>query len=54
MTSLEAHRRRRFRGRDPSEGHRTATPLVALAPVFTVVGHETLGHRHMADALGQL
>jgi len=25
-----------------------------LAPVVTVVGYETVGHRHMADALDQL
>jgi low temperature requirement protein LtrA len=28
--------------------------VVALAPVVTVVGYETLGHRHMADAVRQL
>jgi hypothetical protein len=27
---------------------------VMLAPVVTVVGYETVGHRHMADALDQL
>ncbi len=28
--------------------------VVALAPVVTIVGYETLGHRHMADAVGRL
>jgi low temperature requirement protein LtrA len=28
--------------------------VLALAPVVTVVGYETLGHRHMADALERL
>jgi Bacterial low temperature requirement A protein (LtrA) len=28
--------------------------VVALAPVVTVVGFETLGHRHLADVLRQL
>jgi len=28
--------------------------ILALAPTVTVVGYETLGHRHMADALEQL
>ena len=28
--------------------------VLALAPVVTVVGYETLGHRHMADALDRL
>jgi low temperature requirement protein LtrA len=28
--------------------------VLALAPVVTIVGYETLGHRHMADALEQL
>jgi hypothetical protein len=28
--------------------------VVALAPVVTVVGYETVGHRHTADALRQL
>jgi hypothetical protein len=28
--------------------------LVMLAPAVTVVGYETIGHRHMADALGRL
>jgi low temperature requirement protein LtrA len=28
--------------------------VLALAPVVTVVGYESLGHRHMADALGRL
>ena len=28
--------------------------IIALAPVVTIVGYETLGHRHMADALRQL
>jgi hypothetical protein len=28
--------------------------VVALAPAVTVVGFETLGHRHMADALERL
>jgi low temperature requirement protein LtrA len=28
--------------------------VLSLAPVVTVVGYETLGHRHMADALDQL
>ena len=122
-----AHHRRRFRGRDPEEHHRAATPLellydltlvvafgvaadelahyvaddhvlagvagfasaafaaswawvnyswfasaaavllaaagvgvpvclivVALAPVVTVVGYETIGHRHLADAIRRL
>jgi low temperature requirement protein LtrA len=28
--------------------------VLALAPVVTIVGYETLGHRHMADALERL
>ena len=28
--------------------------VLALAPVVTVVGFETLGHRHVADAIGRL
>jgi hypothetical protein len=28
--------------------------VVALAPVVTIVGFETIGHRHMADALRRL
>jgi hypothetical protein len=28
--------------------------VLALAPAVTVMGFETLGHRHMADALEQL
>ena len=28
--------------------------VVVLAPVVTVVGFETLGHRHMADAVERL
>jgi hypothetical protein len=28
--------------------------VLALAPVVTVVGYETLGHRHVAEALEQL
>ena len=28
--------------------------VLTLAPVVTVVGYETLGHRHMADALQRL
>jgi low temperature requirement protein LtrA len=28
--------------------------VLALAPVVTVVGYETVGHRHMADALARL
>ena len=28
--------------------------VLAFAPVVTVVGYETLGHRHMAEALEQL
>jgi hypothetical protein len=28
--------------------------VLALAPVVTVVGYETLGHRHMAEALEEL
>ena len=28
--------------------------VLTLAPAVTVVGYETLGHRHMADALEQL
>jgi hypothetical protein len=28
--------------------------VLALAPAVTVVGYETLGHRHIADALGRL
>jgi low temperature requirement protein LtrA len=28
--------------------------VLALAPVVTVVGYETIGHRHMADALDRL
>jgi hypothetical protein len=28
--------------------------VLALAPAVTVVGYETLGHRHMADALERL
>ena len=28
--------------------------VLALAPAVTVVGYETLGHRHVAEALEQL
>jgi hypothetical protein len=28
--------------------------VLALAPVVTVVGYETLGHRHMAQVLERL
>jgi len=28
--------------------------VVAVAPAVTVVGYETLGHRHIADTLQQL
>ena len=28
--------------------------VLALAPVVTVVGYETLGHRHVAEALERL
>jgi hypothetical protein len=28
--------------------------VLALAPVVTIVGYETVGHRHMAEALEQL
>ena len=28
--------------------------VLTLAPVVTVVGYETLGHRHMAEALERL
>ena len=28
--------------------------VLALAPTVTVVGYETLGHRHMAEALERL
>jgi hypothetical protein len=28
--------------------------VVALAPVVTVIGFETVGHRHMAEAIGRL
>jgi hypothetical protein len=28
--------------------------VLALAPVVTVVGYETLGHRHVADAIERL
>jgi hypothetical protein len=37
-------------------GVSTAVSLVvlALAPWVTVVGYETIGHRHMADALDEL
>jgi hypothetical protein len=28
--------------------------VVALAPVVTVVGYETLGHQHLADAVRRL
>jgi hypothetical protein len=28
--------------------------VLTLAPAVTVVGYETLGHRHMADALERL
>jgi hypothetical protein len=28
--------------------------VLALAPAVTVVGYETLGHRHMSDALQRL
>jgi low temperature requirement protein LtrA len=38
VTSLEsAHHRRRFRGRDPGEGHRSATPLELLFDLTLVV-----------------
>ena len=41
MTSVQAderaHRRRRFQGRDPGEGHRTATPLELLYDLTLVV-----------------
>jgi low temperature requirement protein LtrA len=36
-TDDRAHHRRRFRGRDPSEGHRTATPLELLFDLTLVV-----------------
>jgi low temperature requirement protein LtrA len=32
----------------------TCLLVVALAPVVTVVGYETIGHRHMSDAVRQL
>jgi low temperature requirement protein LtrA len=35
-------------------GVTTCLLVVMLAPVVTVVGYETVGHRHMADALDQL
>jgi hypothetical protein len=28
--------------------------VLMLAPIVTVVGYETLGHQHMADALERL
>jgi hypothetical protein len=28
--------------------------VVALAPVVTIVGFETVGHRHMAEAMRRL
>lgn len=34
---VDAHRRRRFSGRDPAEGHRTATPLELLDDLTLVV-----------------
>ena len=37
MTSVHAHQRRRFSGRDPSEGHRAATPLELLYDLTLVV-----------------
>jgi len=30
------------------------TAVLALAPAVTVVGYETLGHRHLSDALQRL
>jgi low temperature requirement protein LtrA len=43
MTSLhaEAHRRRRFRGRDPEEDHRSATPLELLYDLTMVIAFGT-------------
>ena len=35
-------------------GVTTCLLVVMLAPVVTVVGYETVGHRHLADALDQL
>jgi hypothetical protein len=35
-------------------GVATCLVVLALAPVVTVVGYETLGHRHMADVLERL
>jgi low temperature requirement protein LtrA len=35
-------------------GVTTCLLVVMLAPVVTVVGYETIGHRHMAEALDQL
>jgi hypothetical protein len=32
----------------------TCLVVLALAPAVTVVGYETLGHRHLADALERL
>jgi low temperature requirement protein LtrA len=37
MTSVHPHRRRRFSGRDPAEGHRSATPLELLYDLTLVV-----------------
>jgi len=35
-------------------GVTTCLLVVMLAPVVTVVGYETVGHRHMAEALDRL
>ncbi|MEN3283162.1 MAG: hypothetical protein V7607_4302 [Solirubrobacteraceae bacterium] len=40
-TEERAHRRRRFRGRDPDEGHRAATPLELLYDLTIVVAFGT-------------
>jgi low temperature requirement protein LtrA len=44
VTSVEAHHRRRFQGRDPSEGHRAATPLELLYDLTLVVSFGVAGN----------
>jgi low temperature requirement protein LtrA len=60
VTSVEtddrAHHRRRFRGRDPHEGHRTATPLELLYDLTLVVAFgvaaDELAHYVADDHVG--
>ena len=53
---VRAHRRRRFTGRDPDEGHRASTPLELLYDLTIVVGFGTaadeLAHYVAEDHVG--